>query len=274
LSPERIVAALSPGRFAYAAVSAGVAPSIQTKGVLELEAPPGAPPWQPCVAALADLAQDMGRKAVRLTVVLSNHFVRYALVPQSAELKGGEEALAYARHCFARVHGERSKSWEVRLSSGDAGPLRMASAIDLPLFEALRAASAARAQARLRSIQPYLMSAFNHWRAAAARGPVWLLLAEPQRACLAHLHDGRWDAVQAARGDYDEPGQWADLLDRERHRAPANAGTEVLVHAPQRPEADTLAEIGPWRFRSLALRAPRGYMPVEDSPLAMALCAL
>ena len=42
------------------------------------------------------------------TVILSNHFMRYTLVPWRDELSDAEEELAYARHCFTKVYGAPS----------------------------------------------------------------------------------------------------------------------------------------------------------------------
>ncbi|HXC37885.1 MAG TPA: hypothetical protein VN667_02985 [Burkholderiales bacterium] len=279
LSPERILIALTPFELAYARMTGalGAGARLADKGVLALQPQPasegGHGPWHAGVAALSALAADIAGRAARVTVVLSNHFVRYALVPPAEGLRGGAEDLAYARYCFGRIHGERSQGWEVRLSGAENDAARVASAIDLGLLQGLAGCFPSKAKPRLASVQPYLMAAFNHWRRMAGREPVWLLLAEPQRACLAHMSAGRWNAVHNARGDFDGPEQWAELLDRERHRVPGGAGTDVLVHAPHRAEIDE-SQVGPWQFQSLILRAPSGYSPLEDQPLAMALCAL
>ena len=276
LSPERVLIALTPFELAYTRLGNAMGAALAGKGTQALQPPPSESvlePWQAGVAALSALAADLGERAARVTVVLSNHFVRYALVPPAEGLRGGAEDLAYARYCFGRIHGERSQGWEVRLSGAQDDAARLASAIDLALLQALLACFPSGGRLRLASVQPYLMAAFNHWRHLAGREPVWLLLAEPQRACLAHMSDGRWNAVHNARGDFSGPEQWAELLDRERHLVPAGAGADVLVHAPHRAEVDE-SQVAPWRFRGLALRSPSGYSPLEDQPLAMALCAL
>src|SRR5205814_1464183 len=67
-------------------------------------------------------------------------------------------------------------------------------------------------RARLISVQPRLMSKFNEWRRSIPEAGAWLVLAEPDRACVALHADGRWRAVQNGKG------AWRALLDRERHR--------------------------------------------------------
>jgi len=118
------------------------------------------------------------------------------------------------------------------------------------------------------------MSAFNRWRKQIERARAWFLLVEPQRACLARLEGGRWSAVRNTRGNFDEPVQWAGLLDRERHRVGGDEASEdVYVHAPRNGNA-LAAEGGGWSFRSLALAPAEGLAPAESQTYAMAQCAL
>jgi len=80
--------------------------------------------------------------------------------------------------------------------------------------------------------------------------------------------------VRNARGNFDEPGQWAGLLDRERHRVGGDDASEgVYVHAPWSGKALSVGGEA-WTFRSLALAPTEGLAPAESEPFAMALCAL
>jgi len=234
----------------------------------------GAAPWQGAAAALAQVAGETRDANADVTVVLSNHFARFILVPWSEGLGNAEERTAFVRYCFAKVHGERSKDWDLRLSPTPAGSTRIASAVDSSLVQAVRAAFPAAARARLVSLQPYLMAAFNRWRKDVKDERAWFLLVEPQRACLARLEGGRWSAVRNTRGSFDEPAQWAGLLDRERHRVGGDGASDgVYVHAPRNGRALSVEGDG-WTFKSLALAPAEGLTPAESEPFAMALCAL
>jgi len=196
----------------------------------------GAEPW---TAAVQDLAARELRG--RVTVVLSNHFVRYALVPWSAELAGSAEEDAYVRHHFVRIYGERAKAWTFRASPAPAGAARLASAIDANLLAALKSAFA-RKRAKLASVQPGLMAVFNRARSAVPAGGAWLVLAEPDRACVALHSGGRWQAVSNARGE------WLALLERERHRVGATAPDLVLFHTTGPAANDAPG----WKIKALA----------------------
>jgi hypothetical protein len=175
--------------------------------------------------------------------VLSNHFVRYAVLPWSDGLSTPAEEEAYLRHHFAKIHGERAKSWSLRASEAPRGALRLASAIDTALIEALKAAFPKNASAKLVSVQPELMEAANRWRQAIPAAGAWLVLAAPERACIA-LHAGQgWRSVQNAKGD------WYTLLDRERYRLHGDGEVPslVLLSGTKAP-----ANSDGWEFRELA----------------------
>jgi hypothetical protein len=186
----------------------------------------GAEPWQGVVSALKEFA--ILRKC-EVTVVLSNHFVRYALVPWSEALSGAAEEEAYVRHHFARIHGERARSWAVRASEAPHGAPRLASAVDKSLIAAIQGCFPPRGKARLVSVQPALMSVFNRSRGAIPKGGAWFALAEPERACVALHLQGSWRAVQSAKG------AWLALLERTRLAVDGPTPDLVLLHAGGAP---------------------------------------
>jgi hypothetical protein len=208
LFPERLRIGLAPGEISLDGRRVACDPGF------------GAEPWQGAVHALQNLTLR-----APATVVLSNHFVRYALVPWSNELSSEAEEDAYVRHHFARVHGERAKSWLLRSSEAPSGAPRLCSAIDRNLLEQLKAAFPKTGKARLVSVQPHLMAVFNRWRAAIPRSGAWLVLVEADRACAALHAKGRWQSVQNAKGS------WLALLERERHRVAGAVSDLVLLHA-------------------------------------------
>jgi hypothetical protein len=152
------------------------------------------------------------RGRIDLTVVLSNHFARYTVVqPQDGATP--EEELALARFQFARIHGERTKAWEVRLSRAGSGA-RLACAIDTALLDGVKACMPKHGRVRLVSVQPYLMAAYNRARSRIPREGAWLLLTEKGRACLARLAAKGWASVH-----YGAEADGEQLIERERSRA-------------------------------------------------------
>jgi hypothetical protein len=228
LFPEDLRVRLAPAEVLAGASSIACDPAL------------GAEPWQGAIATLKNMEWT---KPCKVTVVLSNHFVRYAVIPWSDGLATPAEEQAYLRHHFAKIHGERAKSWTPRASEERRGLPRLASAIDTALLEELRGALPRGGKASLVSVQPELMEAINRWRDAIPRAGAWLVLAEPERACVAMHCEGAWRSVQNAKGD------WLTLLDRERYRVQGGLqevpGLVLLAGARAPQQSDG------WQFREL-----------------------
>ena len=228
LSPERYVIGVAPATLSIRRLKGFAATQAEEKQVA-CDPAFGPQPWQGALEALK--AEAIKSTA---TVVLSNHFVRYAIVPWSDALANEVEEQAYVRHHFAKIHGERAKAWTVRWSDNGAAT-RLAGAIDSELLAALK-----QALPRLASVQPYLMAVMNRSRGAIPKGGAWLALVEEGRACVA-LHSGReLRSIQNLRGD------WLDLLERERHRIGESVPELALVAGVQ-PDPN----VEGWHFRQL-----------------------
>jgi len=196
--------------------------------------------WQGAVAGLKSLEF---KERCNVTLVLSSQFVRYAVVPWSGALATAAEEDAYVRHHFVKIHGERAKGWVLRASEGAAGAPRLASAIDAALLEEIRNSFPQGGKAKLSSVQPQLMSRFNHHRKSIPASGAWLVIVEPDRACVALHAGGGWRSVQSGKGP------WLDLLERERFRVHADDGelpNVVLITGAPAPSPQ-----GAWQFREL-----------------------
>jgi len=166
-----------------------------------------AEPWRGALDAFKQKVAAL-RTRVDVTVVLSNHFVRYAVLPDQGGASTLEEELALARFQFSKIHGDRARGWDVRVSE------ELACAIDTALLEGIKSAFPRKAKARLVSVQPFLMSAYNRARGRVPREGAWLLLAERGRTCLARLAARGWASVyNGAETDAEQ------LIERERSRA-------------------------------------------------------
>jgi hypothetical protein len=271
LSRDPILIGLAPSELSIVRLSGAWRRRIVAAQAIDCDPAFGVEPWQGALTALRQIATSLTGEAADVTIVLSNHFVRYAIVPWSDALDNADEELAFARHTFARIHGERARLWEVRIGDEATGAARLASGIDRGLFDALRACFPSSGKARVVSVQPHLMSAFNHWRRRLARD-AWFLVVEPQRACITLRSKGRWTAVRTARGEFDDAAAWVDLLERERYRVEADAPDEVAVFAPRNAKA-VFPEAGRWKFTGLMMPPADGPAATDLSRFALALSA-
>ena len=157
------------------------------------------------MAALAGLARN-----ARVHVVLSNHYVRYAVLPWSKALASDDDWQAFALHSFQSTYGAGvAANWHIKVSRAGAKRARVASAVDASLVDALRDVPG------VASIRPYLMNAFNVRRRSLGKGTWWFVLQEAGRLVISRLVNGEWQLIRRRRAGADWKEALPQLLDRE-----------------------------------------------------------
>lgn len=207
--------------------------------------------WSAPLDALAALLRSAAARGADATVVLSSHFVRHSLVPESELLVTHDDALRFARHNFMRIHGAAAERWSVRVSEGDGaeGGSGLASGVEQELVDALRALLVAHGL-RPRALQPLLMAAFNQARPLLPKGGCRLVVLEPDIAVSALLQPG-WRRVHSQRLAGPAADELQRLIERERlqdDEPPAGHVTCVLPLQPLPqpvPEAADLRVLAP-----------------------------
>ena len=220
--------------------------------------------WYAAVETLPVALAQCDAQKLEVTVILSNHFVRYALLPWNADLKTEEEWQSLACHRLACVYGPAAEGWVLQQSRTAPEGARVVCAADRPLIDALSERIGA-AGGTLVSVQPYLMSAFNRVRARIGKEDCWLVLEERGRLTLALFHDGAWQAIRSRRGDANWAAELPEILEREQ--AMLGIGepcTQAFVYSESEIESWSA---GTYRFVDLTLS---GTTP-DDRAFAMAL---
>jgi hypothetical protein len=272
LSRDRLLVALAPTAVSWVRLSGGFRPRVISKRALPVAAEDAHEPWEGAVAVLREEAQQLRSERLAVTVVLSNHFVRYTVVPSIDSGGSREDALALARFQFSKIHGERASGWDVRLASPPSGRPTLASAVDSALLDALKACFPPKGAPRLVSVQPYMMSAFNHWRHKIGKEGAWLLLVEPGTACLAMLAGKNWATIQIVKSGYASDN-WPALLDREKHRVVSRTVPKTVLTRSAVPASSALAARKDWQFVTLEAPTLPGLTDREREAYAMALHA-
>lgn len=152
------------------------------------------PNWMVPIEALREMLRHTGVSRGNASVVLSDHFVRYLVLPWSADLVSDAELLGFARARFAKVFGEAAQRWNVQLSPAPPGHPQLAAAVESPLVDALASAFAGSA-VRLASIRPAFVAQFNEAR-SRLRPDAWLVSADRGRMLIARIADGKWGSVR------------------------------------------------------------------------------
>lgn len=253
---DRLYIALSPERVTLARVGRGLHAQAGARQSIAC----GEGGWE---SALAEALRKPEWSNTVATVILSNHLVRYQVVPWSGQLDDAEVA-ALMRHTFSEVYGPVASGWELRWHSDKPATPWLASGVEQALLARVQAILA-EAKIRLYSVQPYLMTAFNRWRNEFKGGQQWFVLGEPERACICLIRDGSWVNVGNYRIEQDVQESLQVLLEREvvlsgSHETPQ----EVLMRAPE-----------DWGLikgvRRLQAPLPAGLSAEEGGQYAMAL---
>jgi hypothetical protein len=262
--------ALAPGSVCAVLMARGRKPAVEKK--LAWGCRPGASdthPWQAAIRALREGIGELQAKGADATIVLSNHFVRYALLPWSDQVTGAEERQAMARIHFERHFGAASSGWTVRLSDDAYGKASLASAVDLSLPEAILQACQG-AGLRPASVQPYLMSVFNQYRRQLAAPNTCLVVAEPGKIGLLMAGAGGWFAVRTLPLRHGLSQELEPLVRRELLLAGLPAPARIYLHAPGEA-AVAAAMAGGLPLDLLELPPHAGFSPRDDVAYSMAM---
>lgn len=230
---DRLHIALTPEHVSIVRLGMGLAPrevfSKSTRCPLPEQ---GELLWQPALRTMKQLLQQAGSGKADASVVLSNHFVRYQLIPAQPDLGSLEEEQGFVRFSFSEVYGDEVNQWSLRWGSGlDIAP-QLASAIDQTFIAQLESTLSA-ARVKLTSLQPYLMTAFNHVRKLIDDKPQCFVLVESGRVCFGLLRDGDWQTLHTSRIGADWSAELPKVIARELQMiGAANGQVDMLLCVP------------------------------------------
>lgn len=195
----RAVVGLAPYQLSALALDGRFRPRLTDRHALPLpEQPASALVWDRGIAALDSLLAEPGWRGRDITVVLSGHYVRHAIVPAGKGLSSAD-LQALAQVVFRDIFGELAVDWELRVSPPRAGEATLASAVPRALLASLEAVC--ETQGRLHSVQPCLMPVFNRVRRAIGSSSASLAVVESGRVTLASLDRGQWLYVDSRAGN-------------------------------------------------------------------------
>jgi hypothetical protein len=231
--PERFCAVLCPDQVQVVRRRRGWRRGAEFRFAQPVDSEGDGPPWQATVEAFQRFLATPGAGSGTIEVVLSNHFVRYLLVPWSPRIGSADELRNYAAAMFEEIHGEASAGWDVSVSAERGGAPRLAAAVDRALLASLRSA-AGPTRLRLASVQPYLMAAYNRVARAHTGKDFVFMLLEAGRACIVAAQGGRWCHVGTGAAPESETALSA-LLAREMQLADLQGDMPpAYVHAAHR----------------------------------------
>lgn len=272
---DRLVLAIYPDRLVWLHAAGGMHPRVTAKDTVSC-AVGTAPSWRAALSLLPDILRAAQAGRMRVTAMLSNRLLRYAIVPNPDSARSREELNALARHAFERAHGDAVAGWDIRLSDAAPGHPALASAVDRELVVTLRDTVAA-SGARLISVQPYLMAAFNRLDRGLRVQDGLLALAEPERLSLLAWKRAGWCGVQQVYATSDWAGSLHGILDRWTITAGLHDHHSLQLCAPELDDGesvDLVSAANGWKVEMATPAWPPGLTPIQDRIFAGAMLAL
>jgi len=243
-------------------------------------------PWQQAInelGRLLDVSQVTSKRSgLPLSVVLSNHFVRYKVIPALPAFTSADKALLVATHCFRETYGDIVDDWVIKLNPVPDDDTLVACAVDSSLIAALQAL-VSQYQCKLKSIQPYLMSGFNLMCRHVKPQAICYAQIEAGRITIALIKDGAWQTIAGCGVAYGAGHDWADaltsLITRETLLAdwPQNQFSVYLTTPDTLQDRlinKAFVENTGWKTVISEPRIVPGYSVSSDQPFSMALSAV
>jgi hypothetical protein len=192
----------------------------------------GSVSWSTALSAVDELLGKSEWQRAALRVVVADCWVRYAIVPWVADLRSTQERLTHGRQLLASIYGEAVSGWEVCLSEAPPGLSRVACAMPGELLTEI-ADLVARRGARLASLQPQLIFAYQNWRHCLPASGAWFVTIGDGTLTAARLSNGSWDRVHSVRIGSDWTRDLKRLQKFGRLASASAAEGTVYIDAPQ-----------------------------------------
>jgi hypothetical protein len=208
--------------------------------------------WRAAVDTLTAALREPRGRVGRVEIVLSDHFVRYLLMPWSEGLVGDGERLEFARLAFRDLYGHLADTWDACLDEQPAGEASFACAVDRALASSLGELVAG-AGGQLTALIPSLADCINRHRSALKATEFCLAAAEPGRVSLAFRSRGGWEAVRSRRVDGPLSETLPTLLKQEIAVGDASEGGTLYLCAED-PSGMAPLTVPGWQVVRLAER--------------------
>lgn len=251
---DQIQVFLAPGRLDWVRLKRGLKPVQTAKITVFFEPAADVPIWNSAVQQLEKvLAEAAGTE---VSVILSNHFLRYAALPPQNEIAAPEEVKSYAEFRMREVYAERVDSWVLSISNWNPIDGAVCAAIPRNLLMQLEHMTSSHG-CKIKIIEPYLASVYDRWQTQLKGEKIYLAVIETGRICIAITHQGKWQSIRNQRILHSAADDLLAALDQEVIWSGAKEVTEfVYLFAPEHPELALPQDSG-WCIISL----PVGKMP-------------
>ncbi len=200
-----------------------------------------AAPWESLISTLNQVLQAKHWQAVAKSgaytkIIISNHLVKYTVIPWSIALAIESERQAYMQHRFKIAYGEPSKTWDLCMSEPDFGQASIASGVCAVLLKELHQVFEQQG-IDVYAIHPHLMLASNqmlkHIKTQKNQNHFWFVVIESGRACVSLIEDGEWRFIRNIAAGENVAKQVDDLIQREVVISNTNAQLPIFWYGKE-----------------------------------------
>jgi hypothetical protein len=248
----------------------GRAYQVLDKKIVSFEPNPEMP-WNTALDKLETVLSGSAIKPQSASIVVSNHFLRYAVVDVDKSLQKEAEQAAYIRHRFGELYGACADTWELRLDQEYSGAPILASAIEGQLLAALRDMFK-RVGVKLQSIQPCLMKAYNQCQTELKNRNAWFVLFEQGMLCIAWLKDGYPGQVRTIKAGEDWLEKLPEILEREAFLSELSGSSKEIILCSFEQVKRELPKSGLWKFNRVQPAIVPGLRDQYDENFALEMC--
>ena len=248
----------------------GWAFSLVDKKNITFESDPEAP-WSNAMNQLDVAIATVEKKPETTSVVVANHFFRYAIVKGDSSLKSEVEQVAFVKHRFGQLYGESANTWEVRLDQEYPGAPFIASALERGLLENIREIFAS-AKIKLNSVQPSLMKAYNMAQVVTDDKSAWFVLYEQGNLAIAWLENGRIKTLRSVKVGEDWLEKLTEIIERETFLSELDASTKEIYLMSFEEKQKTLPKNPEWKIYKINPEIPSGLSKHFEDRFALAMC--
>jgi hypothetical protein len=165
-----------------------------------------------------------------LSLTLATDLVRYIILPGHEIVMSSNEKVGYAQAAFREIYGAVADSWKISIN--DIAPTQptLACAIDGSMYEAITEL-AQKYKLKLKSVQPYLMTAFNKLFSNIKNANASFIVVEQTRIATIFLERGVCQQVNIEKFTSDWQINLEETLSRNELLS-NQAVRELLIYAP------------------------------------------
>jgi hypothetical protein len=233
LPTERLVVGLCPAQVGLIHVRSSWRDKEISHRTLDVASP---------MDGLPDLLAGNAPHRAKATLVLSNRFVRFALVPWSDAASSTEEEKALAQACFESRYGDMT-GWTIRFDAGEYGKARIACAVETAQLDACRELFSRHGLA-CQGVRPAFVAAWNRYRRELERDvgkeDAIFAMIEPGTLVMASRRAGAWHSLRST-AMRDDVRELPALIEREAVLQGFAAMPPVWIVAPGKSGSDLAA---------------------------------